>query len=175
VIWRLAKSHLPNVQSVAYQINFKPNKIWADRVLDLKGKPLKNKVDDIMLISKAFDEEERMISKNSMRWRPSSGLFSVIHSKLGGYTHWVNESSTPKDIMLISKAWDENKTMLTSKAWVLKRLETKTFEWVIFSNPLEAQGLHPMDPEFQKAECRPLKHKPETEHRFLRNKAKADE
>ena len=94
MIWRLAKSHLPNVQSVADQINFKPNKIWADRVLDLKGKtvcwPLKHKVDDIMLISKTFDEEERMISKNSMRWRPSSGLFSVIHSKLGGYTHWVH-------------------------------------------------------------------------------------
>ena len=124
MIWRLAKSHLPNVQSVADQINFKPNRTWADCMLDLKGKticwPLKHKVDDIMLISKAFDEEERMISKNSMRWRPSSGLFSVIHSKLGGYTHWVHPMNhqPPKDRMLISKAWDENKTMLTSKAWV---------------------------------------------------------
>jgi hypothetical protein len=25
-----------------------------------------------------------------MRWRPLSRLFSVIHSKLGGYTHWVH-------------------------------------------------------------------------------------
>jgi hypothetical protein len=33
-----------------------------------------------------------------------SGLFSVIHSKLGGYTGAFNESSTPKDEMLISKA-----------------------------------------------------------------------
>jgi hypothetical protein len=26
----------------------------------------------------------------SMRWGSSSGLFSVIHSKIGGYTHWVH-------------------------------------------------------------------------------------
>jgi hypothetical protein len=32
-----------------------------------------------------------------------SGLFLVIHSKLGGY-RCTNESLTPKDRMLISKA-----------------------------------------------------------------------
>jgi hypothetical protein len=31
-----------------------------------------------------------MIPKNGMKRRPSSGLFSKIHSKLGGYTHWVH-------------------------------------------------------------------------------------
>jgi hypothetical protein len=91
-------------------------------MLDLKGKtvcwPLKHKVDDITLVSKAFDEDERMIPKNSMRWRPLSRLFSVIHSKLGGYTVHPMDHQPPKDRMLISKAWDENKTMLTSKAWV---------------------------------------------------------
>jgi hypothetical protein len=43
----------------------------------------------------------------------------------------------------------------------MKRLEMKTFEWIIFSNPLEARGLHPlgapsvhpMNPELQRAEC----------------------
>jgi hypothetical protein len=30
----------------------------------------------------------------SLKWRPSSGLFSVIHSKLGGYTHWVHLQCT---------------------------------------------------------------------------------
>jgi hypothetical protein len=121
VIWRLAKGHLPNVQYVADQINFKPNRTWADCMLDLKGKtvcwPLKHKVDDIMLISKAFGKDERMIPKNSTRWRPLSKLFLVIHSKLGGYTHPMDHQPQ-KDRMLISKAWDENKTMLTSKAWV---------------------------------------------------------
>jgi hypothetical protein len=73
-----------------------------------------------MLNSKAFDEDKRMISKN-MRWRPLSGLFSIIHSKLGGYTHWVHLRCTqwiinPKDRMLISKAWTSD-TVLISKAW----------------------------------------------------------
>jgi hypothetical protein len=54
-----------------------------------------------MLISKAWDENKTMLiskawdeDKNDfwidLRWRPSSGLFSVIHSKLGSYTHWVH-------------------------------------------------------------------------------------
>jgi hypothetical protein len=25
-----------------------------------------------------------------------------------------------------------------------KQLETKTFKWIIFKNPLKAQGLHPL-------------------------------
>jgi hypothetical protein len=87
-------------------------------MLDLEGKticwPLKHKVDDIMLISKPFNEKERMISK--------------------------------------------------------KQREMKTFEWIIFKNPFEAWGLHPlgapsvhpMNLEFQRAECWSPKHKPET-------------
>jgi hypothetical protein len=46
-----------------------------------------------------------------MRWRPSSGLFSKIHSKLGA----PNESSTPRGRMLISKAYDKTKARLTSE------------------------------------------------------------
>jgi hypothetical protein len=56
-----------------------------------------------MLISKAWDENKTMLiskawveDKNDfwkdLRWRPSSGLFSVIHSKLGGYTQWILNS-----------------------------------------------------------------------------------
>jgi hypothetical protein len=65
-----------------------------------------------MLNSKAFDEDKMMISK-SMRWRPLSELFSVIHSKLGGYA--PNESLILEDRMLISKAWTDDE-MLISKA-----------------------------------------------------------
>jgi hypothetical protein len=36
---------------------------------------------------------------------------------------------------------------------VLKKLEMKTFKRIIFSNPLEARGLHPINPEPQRAEC----------------------
>jgi hypothetical protein len=44
---------------------------------------------------------------------------------------------------------------------ISEKLEMKTFEQIIFSNPLEAQGLHPlgapsvhpMNPEPQRAEC----------------------
>ena len=56
---------------------------------------------DRMLISKAWDESKTMLTSKALvedkndfwkdlRWRPSSRLFSVIHSKLGGYTHWVH-------------------------------------------------------------------------------------
>jgi hypothetical protein len=95
-----------------------------------------------MLIFKPWDEDKMMISK-SMRWRSLSGLFSVIHSKLG------NESLAPKDRMLISKAWTDDK-MLISKAWdedkmmIPKKHEMKTFEWIIFCYPLKARGLHPL-------------------------------
>jgi hypothetical protein len=30
------------------------------------------------------------------------------------------------------------------KGRLLKQHEMKTFEWIIFSNPLKAQGLHPL-------------------------------
>jgi hypothetical protein len=42
------------------------------------------------------------------------------------------------DEMLISKAWDEDEPMTS------KKQEMKTFEWIIFSNPLKARGLHPL-------------------------------
>jgi hypothetical protein len=81
-----------------------------------------------------------------MKWRHLSVLFSVIHSKLGGYTQWI---LNPKGRTLISKAWN-NDEMLISKAWdedkpaTSKKHEMKTFEWIIFSNPLKARGLHPL-------------------------------
>jgi hypothetical protein len=64
-----------------------------------------------------------------------------------------------------------------------KKLEMKTFEQIIFSNPLEARGLHllgapsvhPMKHEPQRAKCWSPRHKPEAEHQFLKNKAKTDE
>jgi hypothetical protein len=75
-------------------------------MLDLKGKtvcwPLKHKVDDIMLISKAFDEKERMISKKQREMKTFEWIiFSNPLKARGGAP---NESSTPKDKMLISKA-----------------------------------------------------------------------
>jgi hypothetical protein len=51
--------------------------------------------------------------------------------------------------MLISKAWTDDE-MLISKAQdkdeltTSKKQEMKTFEWIIFSNPLKARGLHPL-------------------------------
>jgi hypothetical protein len=53
--------------------------------------------------------------------------------------------------MLISKAWNDDE-MLISKAWdedeptTSKKQAIKTFEWIIFSNPLKARGLHPGAP-----------------------------
>jgi hypothetical protein len=94
-------------------------------MLDLKGKtvcwPLKHKVDDIMLISKAFDKKERMISE--------------------------------------------------------KQRETKTFEWIIFSNPLEARGLHPLGAPTRSSGAtpmvHPMNHQPqETKCWFLKHKMK---
>jgi hypothetical protein len=40
--------------------------------------------------------------------------------------------------MLISKAFDEKERKISKK-----QRETKTFERIIFSNPLKAWGLHP--------------------------------
>jgi hypothetical protein len=59
----------------------------------------------------------------------------------------------------------------------------KTFEWIIFSNPLKARGLHPlgappvhpMNPQPLRTKCWSLKHKPVIEHRFLKYKAKTVE
>jgi hypothetical protein len=42
--------------------------------------------------------------------------------------------------MLNSKAFDEDKMMIS------KKHEMKTFEWIIFSNPLKARGLHSVHP-----------------------------
>jgi hypothetical protein len=58
--------------------------------------------------------------------------------------------------MLISKAFDEKERMISEK-----QREMKTFEWIIFSNPLKARGLHPlgapsvhpMNHQPQKTEC----------------------
>jgi hypothetical protein len=67
-----------------------------------------------------------------------------------------------------------NNIMLTSKAFGKKRgwssekgHEMKTFEWIIFKNPLEARGLpplgaplvHPMNRHLRSRQCWPLKHR----------------
>jgi hypothetical protein len=65
---------------IACSISKKKNVCW----------PLKHNVDGTMLISKAFDKRKGWYMKNSVRWRPLSGLFSKIHLKLEGYTHWVH-------------------------------------------------------------------------------------
>jgi hypothetical protein len=128
VKWRLANGHLPDVKSVTDQINSKPNKTWIDRIVDLKSKivcwSLKHKADDIMLNSKASDEDKRLISK--------------------------------------------------------KNHEMKTFEWIIFSNPLKARGLHPlgaplvhpMNHQPQKIECWSLKHELMIKCWFLKHEMK---
>jgi hypothetical protein len=55
-----------------------------------------------MLISKAFDEKERMISKKQREMKTFEWIiFSNPLKARGGAP---NESSTPKDKMLISKA-----------------------------------------------------------------------
>jgi hypothetical protein len=41
--------------------------------------------------------------------------------------------------MLISKAFDKKEMMISEK-----QHEMKTFEWITFSNPLKARGLHPL-------------------------------
>jgi hypothetical protein len=73
-------------------------------MLDLEGKtvcwPLKHKVDDIMLISKAFDEKERMISKKQREMKTFEWIIFSNPLKARG----LHQSSTPKDRMLISKA-----------------------------------------------------------------------
>jgi hypothetical protein len=52
--------------------------------------------------------------------------------------------------MLTSKAYGEAKTRLTSEKAQRedksdsRRLKMKTFEWIIYKNPLEARGLHPL-------------------------------
>jgi hypothetical protein len=68
------------------------------------------------------------------------------------------------DIMLISKAFDKR------KEWFLKKQrEMKTFEWIIFKNPLEARGLHPLGAP----SVHPMNHHPqEAEWWLLKHKAK---
>jgi hypothetical protein len=56
-----------------------------------------------------------ILRKNTKR-TPSSGLFSKIHSKLGGYTLGApNESSSRRSKMLTSKAQGKVKVRLTSE------------------------------------------------------------
>jgi hypothetical protein len=50
-----------------------------------------------------------------LKWRPSSGLSTKIHSKLGGYTHWVHLRRTQ---------WTSK--FYSAKCWPLKHeLETE--------------------------------------------------
>jgi hypothetical protein len=50
--------------------------------------------------------------------------------------------------MLISKAFDKKERMISEK-----QREMKTVEWIIFSNPLKARGLHPVNHQPQETEC----------------------
>jgi hypothetical protein len=100
----------------------------ADRVLGLKDKnvcwPLKHNVNDIMLISKAFDKRKGWFLKNGMKQRPSSGLFSKIHSKLGGYTHWVHlhpMNHHPRE----AKCWPLKHKVKLRPSWLLKKHKWK--------------------------------------------------
>jgi hypothetical protein len=67
--------------------------------------------------------------------------------------------------MLISRAWNDDE-MLISKAWdedeptTSKKQEMKTFDWIIFSNPLKARGLHSLGaPLVHPMNLQPLKTK----------------
>jgi hypothetical protein len=68
------------------------------------------------------------------------------------------------DIMLISKIFDKKERMISEK-----QREMKTFEWIIFINPLKARGLHPLGAP----SAHPMNHQPqETECWFLKHKMK---
>jgi hypothetical protein len=43
-----------------------------------------------MLTSEKAQVEDKSNFWEDLKWRPSSRLFAKIHSKLGGYTHWVH-------------------------------------------------------------------------------------
>jgi hypothetical protein len=79
----------------------------------------------------------------------SNPLKARVATPIGRTSGAPNESSTPKYKMLISKAWTDDE-MLISKAqdedqpMISEKHKMKTFEWIIFSNPLKARGLHPL-------------------------------
>jgi hypothetical protein len=64
---------------------------------------------DKMLTSKAYGKtkarltsekaqvEDKSDFREDLKWRPSSGLSAKIHSKLGGYTHWVRGQTQNTD------------------------------------------------------------------------------
>jgi hypothetical protein len=54
-----------------------------------------------------------------MKWRPSSGLFSKIHSKLGGYTHWG--IIIPEE----AKCWPLKHKAKLRQGWPLKKHKQK--------------------------------------------------
>jgi hypothetical protein len=72
-----------------------------------------------MLISKAFNKRKGWFLKNNWKQRPSSGLFLKIHSKLGGYTHWVHlpMNNHPRK----TKCWPLKHTTKLMQGWPLKK------------------------------------------------------
>jgi hypothetical protein len=68
-----------------------------------------------MLTSKAFDKRKGWFSEKNTKWRPSSGLFSKIHSKLGGYMVHPMNHHPRRSKMLTSKAQGKVKARLTSE------------------------------------------------------------
>jgi hypothetical protein len=79
-----------------------------------------------MLTSKAFDKRKWWFSEKSTKWRPSSELFSKIHSKLGGYTHWVHLRCTQWIIIPEeAKCWSLKHKAKLRQGWPLKKHEWK--------------------------------------------------
>jgi hypothetical protein len=75
-----------------------------------------------MLTSKAFDKRKGWFAEKSTKWRPSSRLFSKIHSKLGGYTlrctQWI---IIPEE----AKCWRPKHKAKLRQGWPLKKHEWK--------------------------------------------------
>jgi hypothetical protein len=126
-----------------------------------------------------------------MKWRPSSGLFSKIHSKLGGYTHWMHLRCTqwiiiPEEVKcwpLKHKARSRQGWPLKKRKWKIKVISDNTWSEDLRADYLQkstrSSGATPIgctfsapneiwSPTVQK--CWLLKHESETEHQISSNK-----
>jgi hypothetical protein len=78
------------------------------------------------------------------------------------------------DIMLTSKAFRKKKGLFSAKGHKIK-----TFERIVFKNPLKARGIHPlgapsvhpMNHHFKPRWCRPLRHKTRLKTRLVLNQS----
>jgi hypothetical protein len=74
------------------------------------------------LTSEKAQVEDKSDFWENLKWRPSSGLSAKIHSKLGGYTHWVHLRCTQ---------WTSK--FYSAKCWPLKH-EPETEHQISRSN-----------------------------------------